>query len=166
MPPTLAALVFGISIAAFFFFDRKQGRVSNALWIPTIWLLFCSSRSLAQWLGLGGMDASTNEANDYLEGNPVDRNFLILLQMIALIVLVNRGWRRVGPIVRRNWAIGLFFSYAALSMAWSDYPFVTLKHWIKGIGDLMMVLIVLTEPDMFEAIERLVTRLGFVLVPL
>ncbi len=43
--------------------------------------------------------------------------------------------------------IGLFFLYAALSMAWSDYPFVTLKHWIKGIGDVMMVLIVLTEPN-------------------
>jgi hypothetical protein len=165
MSPTLAAIVFSIGIAGFFFFDREQARVSKALWIPTVWLFFCSSRSLGQWLGMGGMDAAANEASAYLEGNPVDRNVLLVLQVIALIVLINRR-RRVGPVLRRNWAIGLFFLYAALSMAWSDYPFVTLKHWIKGIGDVMMILIVLTESDVFEAIKRLVTRLGFVLVPL
>lgn len=162
MPPTLAAIVFGIGIAGLFFFDHQQTRVSKALWIPMVWLFFCSSRSLAQWLGIS---TGTDQASVYLEGNPVDRNLLIVLQVIALMVLINRR-RRVGPILRRNWVIGLFFLYAALSMAWSDYPFVTLKHWIKGIGDLLMVLIVFTEPDVFEAIKRLVTRLGFVLVPL
>jgi O-antigen ligase len=72
----------------------------------------------------------------------------------------------VGSILLQNWPICLFFSYAALSITWSDYPFVTLKHWIKGIGDLMMILIVLSEPNVPDAIKRLFTRLGFVLVPL
>ena len=162
MSPTLAALVFGIGIAGFFFFDREQGRVSPALWIPTAWLFLCSSRSLAEWLGA---DSGMDQASSYLDGNPIDRNFLIILQVLALIVLVSRR-RRVGPVLRKNWVIGLFFLYAALSMAWSDYPFITLKHWIKGIGDVMMVLIVLTEPNISEAVKRLVTRLGFVLVPL
>lgn len=165
MPPTLAALIFGIGITVLFFFDRDQSRVSKALWIPTVWLFFCSSRSLGQWLGMGGMDAAANEASAYLEGNPVDRNFLIILQLIALIVLINRA-RKMSPILRKSWVIGLFFFYAAASMSWSEYPFVTLKHWVKGIGDLMMVMIVLTEPDIFESIKRLVTRLGVVLVPL
>lgn len=165
MPSTLAALVFTVGIAAFFYFDREQARVSKALWIPTIWLFFCSSRSLAQWLQMGVADQAANAASDYLEGNPIDRNFLLLLQAIALVVLISRK-QKVSAILRRNWAIGLFFSYAALSMVWSDYPFVTLKHWIKGVGDLMMILIVLTEPDVLEAVKRLVTRLGFVLVPL
>jgi exopolysaccharide production protein ExoQ len=165
MFPTLAAAVFTIGIAGLFFFDREQARVSKALWIPTIWLFFGSSRSLGQWLGIGGMDEAANATSAYLEGNPIDRNFLIALQVIALVVLINRG-QRVGPILRRNWAIGLFYLYAALSMAWSDYPFVTLKHWVKGIGDLMMVLIVLTEPSITDAVKRLVTRIGFVLVPL
>src|SRR6267378_4530629 len=101
MPPTLAAIVFCIGIAALFFFDRQQARVSKALWIPTVWLFFCSSRSLGQWLGMGGMDATANDASAYLEGNPVDRNFLIVLQVIALIVLVKRG-RKVFPILRGN----------------------------------------------------------------
>lgn len=162
MSSTLAALIFVIGIAGFFFVDREQARVSKALWIPTFWLFFCSSRSMSQWLG---MDTGTDQAIGYLEGSPVDRDFLIFLQIIALIVLISRG-RRVGSVLRRNWVIGLFFLYAALSMAWSDYPFVTFKHWIKGIGDVMMVLIVLTEPNIAGAVKRLVTRLGFVLVPL
>ncbi len=62
----------------------------------------------------------------------------------------------MGPILRNNWAIWLFFFYAALSISWSDYPFVTLKHWIKGIGDVMMVLIVLTEASVPDAISTLV----------
>jgi len=81
------------------------------------------------------------------------------------MVVISRR-RRAIPILRRNWVIGLFFFYAALSMAWSDYPFVTLKHWIKGIGDVLMVLIVLTEPSVTDAVKRLVTRIGFVLLPL
>jgi exopolysaccharide production protein ExoQ len=162
MSPTLAALIFIIGIAVLFYLDRGQARVSTALWIPTAWLFFCSSRSLAQWLGL---DAGTDQAGSYLDGSPADRNFLIVLQIIALIVLINRR-QLVAPILRRNWVIGLFFLYAAMSMAWSDYPFVTLKHWIKGIGDVMMVLIVLTEQDVVGAVKRMATRLAFVLVPL
>jgi exopolysaccharide production protein ExoQ len=163
MSPPLAAIIFGVGILGLFLFDRgKATRGSKALWIPTVWLFFCSSRSLAQWLG---MDTEADQAVGYIEGSPVDRVLYIVLVVIALIVLIKRG-RTVFPILRGNWAIGLFFFYAALSMAWSDYPFVTLKHWIKGIGDFMMVLIVLTEPDVLEAIKRLVTRLGFVLVPL
>jgi O-antigen ligase len=88
-----------------------------------------------------------------------------MLEACALLVIIRRR-HQVGAILRKNWAICLFFSYAALSISWSDYPFVTLKHWIKGIGDLMMVLIVLTEPSFSDAIKRLVTRLGFVLLPL
>jgi O-antigen ligase len=62
--------------------------------------------------------------------------------------------------------IGLFFVYAALSIFWSDFPFITLKHWIKGIGDVMMVMIVLTEPSVVGAVRALITRITFVFMPL
>ncbi len=164
MPPSLATVIFAIGIAGLFFFDRdKKVRVSKALWIPTLWLFFCLSRSASQWLGISPPPADM--ASVYLEGSPVDRAVFIGLEVAALIVVVGRQ-RRVGSILLQNWPICLFFSYAALSMIWSDYPLVTLKHWIKGIGDLMMVLIVLTEPNVPDAIKRLFTRLAFVLVPL
>src|SRR5579872_5337553 len=164
MPPQLAAILFTIGIAGLFFLDRdKNVRVSKALWIPTLWLFFCLSRSLSLWLGMS--PPVTDMASAYLEGSPIDRALFIGLEIVALIVVIGRA-RRVGAILRRNWPICLFFSYAALSIVWSDYHLVTLKHWIKGIGDLMMVLIVLSEPDVLGALRRLFTRLGFVLVPL
>src|ERR1035437_2178370 len=164
MSSPLATIIFAIGIAGLFFFDRdKNVRVSKALWIPTLWLFFCLSRSASQWLGMSPAPADT--ASVYLEGRPIDRAVFIGLEVAALIAVLGRR-RRVGSILLQNWPIWLFFSYAALSVTWSDYPFVTLKHCIKGIGDLMMVLIVLTEQDVPGAIKNLFTRLGFVLVPL
>jgi len=163
MPPQLASIIFAIGIAGLFFFDRdKKVRVSKALWIPTLWLFFCLSRAASQWLG---MSPPADMASVYLEGSPIDRALFIGLEVAALIAVIGRG-RRVGSILLQNWPICLFFSYAALSITWSDYPFVTLKHWIKGIGDVLMILIVLTEQNVPDAIKRLFTRLGFVLVPL
>lgn len=163
MPPQLASIIFTTGIACLFVFDRdKKVRVSKALWIPTLWLFFCFSRSASQWLGIA---PPTDPPNVYLDGSPVDRALFISLEVAALIVVISRG-RRVGSILLQNWPFWLFFSYAALSISWSDYPLVTLKHWIKGIGDLLMILIVLTEQDVSDAIKRLFTRLAFVLVPL
>src|SRR5262252_4299278 len=138
MPPHLASLIFTIGIAGLFYFDRdKKVRVSKALWIPTFWMFFCFSRSASQWLGISSPPSDI--ADVYIEGSPLDRNLFIALEIAALVVVIGRG-RRVASILRQNWAILLFFSYAAFSIAWSDYSVVTLKHWIKGIGDLMMVL--------------------------
>jgi O-antigen ligase len=163
MSPSVASIIFAIGIAGLFFLDRgEKSRVSNALWIPTVWLFCCASRSVSEWLGVS---PTVTDGAVYLEGSPVDRAVLSILEVVALIVVISRR-RRVSPILRRNWAIGLFFSYAALSISWSDYPLVAFKHWIKGIGDVMMVLIVLTEPRVADAIKRLATRLGFVLLPL
>ncbi|HTT18292.1 MAG TPA: O-antigen ligase family protein [Candidatus Sulfotelmatobacter sp.] len=164
MSPSLATIIFSTGIAGLFFFDRdKKVGVSKALWIPTLWMFFCLSRSASQWLGISPPPADM--ASIYLEGSPIDRVVFMGLEIAALIVIVGRQ-RRVISILRQNWAICLFFSYAAFSITWSDYPFVSLKHWIKGIGDLMMVLIVLTEQNVPEAIKRLFTRLGFLLLPL
>jgi exopolysaccharide production protein ExoQ len=163
MPPVLASIIFAIGIAVFFFLYRgAKSRVSHALWIPTVWLFFCTSRSVSEWLGMAPTAA---DASVYLEGSPLDRAIFAALEIAALIVIISRR-KRASPILRRNWVIGLFFFYAALSISWSDYPFVAFKHWIKGIGDVLMVLIVLTEPSVAEAVKRLVTRIGFVFLPL
>src|SRR5205814_1506341 len=83
----------------------------------------------------------------------------------GLVILIARG-RKVGPLLRQNYPIVLFFGFAALSVFWSDFPFVTFKHWAKGIGDVEMVLIVLTDVDPLGATKRLLARVGFLLVPL
>ena len=163
MPPYIASILFAGGIAFLFYLDRgKKSRVSKALWIPTAWLFLCMTRSVSEWLGVG---AQAVQAGVYLEGSPVDAAVLAFLEVLALIVVIRR-WRQASSILRANWAIVLFFLFAAASISWSDFPVVTFKHWIKGIGDVMMVLIVLTEPNVTGAVTRLFTRLGFVLLPL
>jgi exopolysaccharide production protein ExoQ len=163
LPPIFAAIICLIGIAGLFWLDRDgEVRISKALLIPMVWLLLTGSRPVSMWLGVA---PQTGTATIYEEGSPVDRAVFIVLEAAALTILISRA-AQTGPILRKNWPILLFFFYAAFSILWSEDPFVTLKHWIKGIGDVAMVLVVLTEPDMMDAIKRLVTRVGFTLLPL
>jgi O-antigen ligase len=67
--------------------------------------------------------------------------------------------------VRRNLPIVLFFAYCAASIVWSDYASVAFKRWTKAAGDLVMVMVVLTDPAPFTAIKRVFARTAFVLIP-
>jgi len=163
LPPLIASVIFSIGIAGLFYLDRdRTRRFSIALWVPMAWLFICLSRPLSAWLGL---DTGMDQAASYVEGSPVDAAFFEILEFLALIVVFTRRGKVV-PLLRKNWPICLFFIYAAMSISWSDFPFVTLKHWIKGIGDVLMVLIVLTEADVPEAIRSMFSRLAFLLLPI
>jgi O-antigen ligase len=163
MHQQVATLLYIVFIAGVFWLERHpEARVSKALWIPTAYLLITGSRPVSMWLG---MSPSGSQVDVYREGSPIDAVAILTLLIAGFTVLVRRI-EQVEQVLNNNWPIVLFFSYAALSILWSDYPFVTFKHWIKGTGDVAMVLIVLTEPDVTDAIKRLVTRVGFTLLPL
>src|SRR5215469_13289670 len=163
LPPICAAVICVVGIVGVFWLDRApEAQISKALWIPTTWLMIMCSRPVSMWLGVSS-NASTQTI--YVEGSPVDGAVFTALTLAGLAVVFARK-DRVEPILRENVPILLFFLFAAFSILWSDFPFVTFKHWIKGIGDVLIVLIVLTEASMTDAIQRLVTRLGYVLLPL
>ena len=109
--------------------------------------------------------AMTWSASAELEGNPLDRNLYTALLVCGVIVLVRRR-QEVGRLLRANVPIVLFFLYCAASVLWSDYPEVSFKRWIKAVGDLVMVMIVLTDPDRLAAMKRLLARASFLVVPL
>ena len=162
MSPEIATVVYGLAVLGLCLLDRDQAsRPSKALWIPVLWLLIIGSRPVSQWLNVAPV---TNSPDQYLDGSHLDRLVFSALLAIALIVLYTRG-RRVSMLLFSNWPILLFFSYGAVSSAWSDYPDVAFKRWIKALGDLVMVLLVLTETDLAAAIRRLLTRVGLVLLP-
>jgi O-antigen ligase len=168
MPPHLATVVFIILILALFWLDRDpEARTSMALWVPTVWLLINASRPVSLWLAAFGFNVGTeiSQADQYLEGSPIDRNVFAVLLAAGLIVLASRR-RQVGSLLRRNVPILLFFSYCLLSILWSDYPFITLKHWIKGVGDVVMVSVVLTESEPEAALKRILRPASFLLIPL
>lgn len=163
MPPGIATVVFVLGILGLFLLDRdRASRVSPALWIPVAWVLLAGSRTLAEWLEPGAALASPDQ---YLEGSPFDRLVLTGLLAAGVMVLVARG-RRAGMFVRANGPILLFFLYCALSVLWSDYPDVAFKRWTKALGNFVMVLVVLTDPDPQAALKRVLARSGFLLIPL
>jgi len=120
------------------------------------------SKPVALWLNPGGFSVL---ADDLLEGSPVDRVIYLLLIVFGLIVLLHRpiNWSRL--IVGNGWIV-LLFVYGAISIIWSDYPFVAFKRWIRGIGTIVMILIILTEDDPVEAVTTLIRRTAYVFIPL
>jgi exopolysaccharide production protein ExoQ len=165
MPPFIASLICGIGIAGLFFLDRgEKARVSKALVIPAVWMLLNTTHPLSFWLGMSDQQGSyTTEA--YVEGNSFDRNVALVLQLAALVVLCRKS-AKVGAILRKNPLILVYFSFCLASVLWSDFPFVTFKRWIKALGDVEMVLLILVESDLFAALRCILTRMGFFLFPL
>ena len=162
MPPPVAAILFVFGILGLFVLDRdRKVRTSWALWLPVTWLLIAGSRSVSMWLGM----SPAVSADQYLEGSPIDRAIYLLLVAAGIIVLLARQ-TSVASVLRRNWPILLFVLYCAISITWSDYPFVALKRWIKSLGDYVIVLIVLTEHDRSHAVKQVLARVGFLLLPL
>jgi exopolysaccharide production protein ExoQ len=163
MPPIVASAVFYALIALLFWLDRdKKTRTSLALWIPVIWFAIAASRPVSAWLGL---TATSDSVDSVMDGSPMDRLVFVILLVLALPVLISRG-SRIIEILKSNGALLLFVSYCLLSLAWSDFPGVASKRMIKVLGDIGMVMIVLSETDHLAAVQRFIVRLSFVLVPL
>lgn len=164
MSQLIATILVSIVIIGLFLLDRNgEARTSKGLWVPFIYFLSISSRSVSAWLG----DAPNpvNEPTNGIYSSPIDQAVSLVLLAVGLMILITR-WRKLGPLVQRSWPIVLFYSYAALSVLWSDFPYVTFKHWTKAVEDVVMVLIVWTDVDPVMAIKRLLSRAGFILVPL
>jgi O-antigen ligase len=163
MPPGVATVIYALGILGIFLLERdKTSRTSPALWIPVAWLSIGASRSVSEWLG--GV-AILKSPDQYLDGSPLDALIFTGLLATALMVLLARG-QPAGTLLRANGPLLVFFLYCAVSVLWSDYPFVAFKRWTKALGNLAMVLVVLTDPDPRAAVKGLLARTGFLLIPL
>ncbi len=148
---------------------KESAGTSRALWIPFIWIALSASKPLPYWLyphlraALSNWTLPVNY--DFLAGNALDRNFLIGMMLMGIIILYRRRDRFRMDYRKNAWLI-LLLVYMLMSMAWSQYPGLTGKRWIRCIGDLVMVLVILTEDDRREAFERIIRRCAIVLLPL
>jgi len=125
-------------------------------------MLIAGSRFVSHWLNL---DPRVVSADAYLEGSPVDRAVFLILILAGVIVLLRRRLNWSELFTRNAW-IWLFFIFGAISILWSDYPFVSLKRWIKTFGTVIMALVILTEQRPYEAFGVILRRLAFLLLPL
>jgi O-antigen ligase len=89
----------------------------------------------------------------------------MVLIALAMVVLWRRRQATV-DILRRNAPIILFLLYCLLSVSWAEFPLVSFKRWVRGAGDVMMILVILTDKDPKTALKAVITRIGFLLVPL
>lgn len=156
-----ATFVCVVLVAVLFYTDReKPARTSKALWLPVIWLVINGSRSVSQWItGPTNLDTS-----HYSDGTPGDAVIFALLIGAGVLVLNLRS-SKVRRFLHANLPLVLFFTYCLVSIAWSDFPLVAVKRIVKAVGDVVMVLVVLTDPYPVEAMKRLFARMSFLLLP-
>jgi exopolysaccharide production protein ExoQ len=160
------AVVIVIGIVVLFVVDRdRHAPTTRALWLPIIWTSLGASRMVSQWVGDNSATLSAIEsAAQAADGSPLDRNVMATLIAAGVIVLYTRR-REVTRLLHENGAIIALFAYCAVSVVWSDHPAVAFKRWTKAVGDLVMVLIILSEPRRLAAIKRFLAALGFLLMP-
>jgi O-antigen ligase len=153
------ALVITIGLMAWLLArDRAlRSRCSISLWIPVLWLCIIGSRPVSSWFGLEAADASS-------EGSPTDRLVFLVLIAAALVVLIRRrvSWSKV---IGDNRGLFLLLLYLGVSTLWTDDPFVSFKRWIKEIGNVAMVLVVLSEAEPANAVKSVFFRCAVFLIP-
>lgn len=166
MSPIVTTLICVIGIAGLFYLNGHDGpRVSKALWIPAIWLFIISSKPVSFWLSVSP-SYSVNASAAYEEGSPVEQVVLTTLMVAALAVLFTRV-DRAGSLLRKNGLLIAYFLFCLVSISWSDFPVVAFKRWNKSaIGDVSMILVILTEARPLAALKRIFSRVGFLLFPL
>jgi O-antigen ligase len=159
MPPKIALLLtvaFSLWLVARDV--KRRPHLSKALWIPLIWLLIIGSRAVSLWFGVQGA------GNTELDGSPLDRLVFFCLLLAGVLVLVKRRVHFSGIVAGNKWLF-IFFLYLGVSVLWSDYPLVAFKRWIKDVGSIVMILVVLSESDPVEAVKTVFLRCAYVLVP-
>jgi O-antigen ligase len=140
----------------------EKPNVTGALWLPLLWLVLICSRSVSQWFTIFGLHVSG--AASLEEGSPLDASFYFAMIIAGFCVLTKRQVRLSEIALNNGWLLA-FLLYCLISIVWSDFPLVAFKRWIKILGHPIMVLIVLTEPDLQEAVTRLMKRCAYVVVP-
>lgn len=164
MPPPLALVLTLVFIGYALYRDVRQGeRTSRAVWIPILWLLINGSRQVSQWLAAGTQTGLSMDALS--DGNAVDKAVYGALIAAGVLVLIRRRVQ-TGQLFRNNLALAMLIVYAGISVAWSDFPLISLKRWVKALGDPLMVMILWTDPNPPLAIASSIRRCGYVLVPL
>ena len=157
----LLLLVFIVCLLWLFYRDGKERvSVSPAIWIVILWAAINSSRPVTEWFGGGLITPSSRD-----EGNLTEALVSLALILAGLVVLLRRGLQ-LSVIIRDNRWLFVFYLFWLMSLFWSDYPFITFKRLFKDLGNVVMVLVVLTERDPGEAIKAVCTRVAYVLIPL
>jgi exopolysaccharide production protein ExoQ len=157
LPPHLALALCIVFILWLFWIDsRRHPRVHSGLWVVVAWMAVNCSRPLSMWFGATA---------GFSEGSPLERSVYSALIFAGLVVLLGRKEKfSFSGLVAENGPLFLLLGYYALSIVWSDYPFISFKRYIKLIGVLVMILVILTDADPVPALRTALRRCGYVAI--
>jgi len=114
------------------------------------------------WLGV--RDTSSDTLASTLEGSSMDAAIYAFLMAVGLVFLIQRRRRTTQYLVQMAPLI-VYSLYCLISVTWAPYVGPAFKRWTKDVGDIVMALIIATEVDPIAALQRLFSRVGFVLLP-
>ena len=162
MPPGIALVVWLICLLVLLRYDpAKNSQVSWAVWIPISWMFLMGSRLPSQWMGR----AMGSYAQVLEEGNSLDRVVLFGLIVVFVGILAGRSFAW-GSFLGNNLFFSALLFFGLFSVLWSDYPLVSLKRWIRDLGNYLAIIVVLYEANPLEALRTFLRRLYYILIPL
>lgn len=146
---------------------NKKNVMSWASIVPFVWLSISLSRNVSRWLSIGNFQMV--RGNDYVsileKGSVTDQLFFSTLFLFAAIILIKRN-KLVINVLRENKIWLLLILYCMVSFIWSEFPFISLKRFVKDLNAFLMVLIILTEKNPYESFKAIVRRNIYLLIPL
>lgn len=157
MPPLLALALCAAFVIFLMRLDRKRSpAATRALWIPTIWLIYVSSKPIGSWLQIERTNLDASSA--------IDQIFAVVLMLLALAVLVKRKPPWTEPLRQNAWLVVLI-AFMLLSVIWSDIPGTSVKRWLRELQAVAMALVVFSEPLPRQSMVSLLRRMAYVLIP-
>ena len=162
MSTALFALFGGYILWLFILDAARRDGISPAVWTVVAWATLLGSRPVSTWFSLGG---GAGSAESYDEGNPFERSVYFVLIVLGLFVLARRRVKLRDVVAANTWLV-VFFVFWGLSILWADDSFVAFKRWIKDLGNIVMVLVVLTDARPLEAMKAVFVRSASLLLPM
>jgi O-antigen ligase len=165
VPPQLALFIGVVFVILAFRSDRKRGiPAPDELFWPTLWYMVVSSRAIGIWFNIWEIPISDG-GSDPTEGSQIDRWFFVALIFFGLRILIRRKFQWSAAFQSNPWLTALIV-FMAVSILWSQYPYVSFKRYIKVIGSVVMAMVVLTNERPFEAFLTVLRRGLYVHLPL
>jgi O-antigen ligase len=127
--------------------------------LPLVWIMVSSSRGFGVFETRAALEAVETEA---LQGSP--EGFLYSALVLAGILLLVRSrfdWR---DFIAANPVLVLLYLLILASVLWSEVPFITLKRFIKTVGVLVMVVVLLHDAGTVKVVRFLILFVGGYLV--
>lgn len=161
---SISLFLLGIWLPWLYYRDIQQrSAVSLGSWIPVLWVVIYGSRPVSEWFSRP-LEGSI-QVSAYDEGNPIEAVISLTLLVAGLIILARRRIRLSWLIVNNVWLV-VFYLFWLMSVSWSDYPLITLKRLVKDLGNVVMILVPLSDKEPIMAMKAILSRVAYVCVPM